>query len=355
MTSPFTFLALGALSCAALTGLGCGGDSDAPPPPPPADLDPAGSYALASTVEVPPTVLASQPVADTLALLRQLKTDPAAAFFQLLDEAGVPLAGELVAVLPGAVKGQLNDAINDYLAARGVGQSGGELDRILAITERAFVTFRLDSRLDVPASAKAATAPGAHAIQTVTFEVPGGIAIPVPRVVLDALSPLPGSLDAAPAVSVNGAAPSKGDAAIVIGDHFFGLAYGEILFAALDGRPGGPSLRARLGQAFDCPGLGTSVASRCVLGLCIGHAAEVTALCESALDEAVDQIHDQLAMANFEALRFSDGRAQLWDQTAAEPRDGLVDRVAAGVWQATIDAGPGPRACRASFMGQRRR
>jgi len=188
----------------------------------------------------------------------------------------------------------------------------------------------------------------------VVFEVPGGVSLPVPRVLLDTLSPLPGSLDATPNVGVHGTSTAaKGDAAIVIGDHHFGLAYGEILFAALDGRPDGPSLRARLGQAFDCPGLGVSVASRCVLGLCIGHAAEVTALCESALDVAVDKIHDQLAMANFEALRFSDGRAQLWDQLATEPRDGLVDRIAAGIWQATIDAGPGPRACRATFAGQR--
>jgi hypothetical protein len=353
MRSSFAYLVVGALAYGTLAGVGCGGEVAPPPPPPPEELEVAGSYDLDSSVEVPPTVLASQPVVDTLDLLRLLKTDPAAAFFQLLDEAGVPLAGELVSVLPGAVKGQLNDAINDYLRARGVGASGGELDRILAIAERAFVTFRLDSRLDVPAGAKGTATGGAHGIQAVIFDVPGGVAIPVPRVLLDTVSPLPGSLDAAPTVMVNGAAPSAGDAAIVVGDHFFGLAYGEILFAALDGRPDGPSLRARLGQAFDCPGLGTAVASRCVLGLCIGHAAEVTAVCESALDVAVDKIHDQLAMANFEALRFSSGRAQLWDQAAAEARDGLVDRIAAGTWQATIDAGPGPRACRATFTGHR--
>jgi hypothetical protein len=335
--------------------LGCGGESSPSPPEPPADLEATGFHDLASTVDVPPTVLATQPVVDTLDLLRRLKTDPAGAFFQLLDEAGVPLAGELVGVLPGALKSQLNGAINDYLGARGVGASGGELDRILALTERAFVTFRLASRLEVPAGAKEGTVVGAHGIDAVAFEVPGGIAIPVPRAVLQTVSPLPGRLDGAPTVHVIGTTASKGDAAIVIGDHFFGLAYGEILFAALDGRPGGPSLRTRLGTAFDCPGMGTAVASRCVLGLCIGHAAEVTAVCESALDLAVDKIHDQLAMANFEALRFSDGRAQLWDQAAAEPRDGLVDRLTGGVWQATIDAGTGPRACRATFAGQRQR
>lgn len=348
-------LVLGA--CASVVWLvGCGGGTARLPPPPPSELDAAGTYALTSAVDVPPTVLASQPVADFLDLLRDLRTDPAAALFKVLDDAGVPLAAQLGAAVPSVVRGQLNDAINDYLLGRIA--NDGELDRVIALSERAFLSFTLSSTLGVPAAAQATSTSdvrGTHAIDGVIFQVPGGVPVPVPRQVLATVSPLPGALDAKPPVAVAGAQAGAGEATLLLGDHAFGLAYGEILFAALDGQPNGPSLRQRLGTAFDCPGLGSSVANRCVLGVCIGHAGDIAAVCEAGLDEVVARVHDRLAEANFEALHFADGEARLWDRLTTEVADGLVDRIDGGVWTATIDAGMGPRASRATFTGQRAR
>lgn len=345
-----------AACAAALSLFGCGDGDARLPPPSPSELNASGTYTLTSTVDVPPTVLASQPVADFLDLLRDLRTDPAAALFKVLDEAGVPLAAQLGAAVPGVVRGQLNDAINDYLLGRIA--SDGELDRVIALSERAFVSFTLSSTLGVPAAAQAASTTdvrGTHAIDGLVFQVPGGVPLPVPRQVLAMVSPLPGALDAKPPVAVAGAQRGAGEATLLVGDHAFGLAYGEILFAALDGQPNGPSLRQRLGTAFDCPGLGASVANRCVLGVCIGHAGDIAGVCEAGLDEIVERVHERLAEANFEALHFASGEARLWDRLATEAADGMVDRIDGGVWSATIDAGMGPRASRATFTGQRAR
>jgi hypothetical protein len=320
----------------------------------PADLDATGTYALSSPVEVPPTVLASQTIVDYLALLRLLKTDPAAGFFQLLDEAGVPMASELFAVLPSVLKDQLKDAINDYVGGNKTdGGAGSELDRILAFSETAFARFTLESQLTVPPGAKAASVVAAHGVQGLVFELPGGLSAPVPRAVLDTLTPLPGALEATPSIAVVGADVGGGDAGIEIGDHAFGLAYGEIVFAVLDGYGTGVTLRSRLGGVFDCAGMGKAVANRCVLGVCIGHASDITAMCESALDLAVDKLHDELAAMNFDAVHFAAGDGQLWDRAGGEANDGLVSRIDSGVWQASIDVGTGARDCKATFTGRR--
>ena len=128
----------------------CGSDADSHQKPPPSGLDITGNYALATKIDVPPTVLASQAAADFIALLRLLRDDPATAFFQLLDQAGVPLVADLFAVLPDALKGEVSDAINDYWRSRvGAGGGSSELDQILAFADGTLTRFTLASRLDI--------------------------------------------------------------------------------------------------------------------------------------------------------------------------------------------------------------
>jgi len=93
-----------------------------------------------------------------------------------------------------------------------------------------------------------------------------------------------------------------------------------------------------------------------VLLLCIGHASEVTQICERGLDLVVDKVHARLSELSFRALRFEAGAAELWDARAAGgPVDGRVDRIDRGTFtKASIDVGTGPRACRATFSGERR-
>jgi hypothetical protein len=179
------------------------------------------------------------------------------------------------------------------------------------------------------------------------------VSVPLPRSLIERLPLTIGPLDADPSLAVRAAAPGRGDATLSVGDHFFGLAYGEIVFAALDGGLTGEPLRARLGRAFDCPAMGRAVASRCVAVVCIGHAAELTQICEQGLDLAVEKVHAKLSELSFRALRFQEGAAELWDApTSGGARDGRIDRVEDGVFaKATIDAGTGPRACKATFAG----
>ena len=341
----------------------CGSDAGSSRKPPPADLEIAGAYALATKIDVPPTVLASQPAVDFIGLLRLLRDDPATAFFQLLDQAGVPLVADLFAILPDALQGELGDAINDYWHSR-VGAGGGtsDLDQILAFADGTLARFTLGSHLDIPALPDVSAqvggvvqVQGRHAVDAVVFDAAGGIPVPLPRSLIESLSVLPGPLDADPVLTLTAAAAGHGDAAMAVGDHFFGLAYGELIFAALNGAGTGETLRARLGRAFDCPAMGQAVANRCVLLLCIGHASEVTQICERGLDLAVDKVHARLSELSFRALRFEAGTAELWDaRVTGGPLDGRVDRIDRGTFtKASIDVGTGPRACRATFSGER--
>lgn len=320
-------------------------------------LDPQGSYALAIGVDVPPTVLATQPAADFIELLRLLRDDPAAAFFELLDQAGVPLVKDLYGVLPGPLQGQVRDAINDDWRGRmTAGGPASELDQVIAFADGTLTRFTLGTRLDVPAAASSGPAPGHHAVESIAFDAAGGVAVPLPRSLIERLPLTVGPLDADPRLAVT--APLRagaGEAHLTLGDHFFGLAYGEIVFAALDGGVTGEPLRARLGRAFDCPAMGRAVASRCVSLLCIGHATEITQICEKALDAAVDKVHASLSGLSFRAVRFEEGGAELWDAaTAGGARDGRAERIDGGAFtKASLDVGTGPRACRASFSGRR--
>lgn len=338
--------------------IACGSSSTPIPNPPPSALEIAGEYALATKVDVPPTVLATKAANDFIELLRRLRDNPAAAFFQLLDQAGVPLVNDLFAVLPDSLTGQVSDAINDYWRSRSGGDGGAssELDQILAFADGTLTRFTLASGLDVPAPPGVSKVTGHHAIESVSFDVPGGIPLVLPRSLIERLGIAPGPLDAMPQLTLTEAAAGHGDAALTMGDHFFGLAYGELIFAALNGAGAGETLRARLGRAFDCAAMGRAVANRCVLLLCIGHASEITQICEKGLDLAVDKVHASLSDLSFRALRFEKGNAELWDaRVSAEAIDGRIDRIDAGIFtKASIDVGTGPRTCRAAFSGERR-
>jgi hypothetical protein len=345
--------------CAALGVMGWAGCGDEGTKVPetkvvPLNLSVAGEYQLSSPTEVPPTVLASGAANEYIGVLRLLRDDPASAFVKLLDDAGVPLVSDLFGVLPGAIKGQVTDAINDYwrTQARSGGATQSEVDRILAFAESTLVSFTLESRLSVPAGAESGAREGSHTIAAVRFDVPGGLPLSVPRASVAGATLVPGAVDARPTVMAS-VSPS-GDAQVQIGDHSFGLAYGEFVFQALNGGVGGETLRTRFGRAFDCPAMGKAVANRCVLSVCIGHASDITAICEKGLDAAVDKIHSSLTDLNFRALRFASGTGAMWDRrSTADPPDGQVDRIDGGSWKASIDAGSGARECKSTFTGTR--
>jgi hypothetical protein len=282
----------------------------------------AGSYTLTSTFGITVDSTLPGPAYEAVTLLQDLRSDPAATLFALLDEAGVPLAQELLDALPGVLEDQLNDALNGALDGSGL---GARIDWLLAQTQTVLGTFDLVSSLEVPAST-------GHA---------AGFHRPLQLVVAGTAVDLP----AADLISTPVEIWAE-EQDLVLGDHSFGLAYGELTFQALEqlalAETGG-DLRAMLGQAVSCPAIAADVADTCVLGACIGHAAELQSLCELGLDEAVNQLHEELAAMRFDAVHLASGRAAV---------DGAS--LSGGSWTAEINLGQGLRGVPATFHGARR-
>jgi hypothetical protein len=99
----------------------------------------------------------------------------------------------------------------------------------------------------------------------------------------------------------------------------------------------------------NCPHVAETIAHKCVLGVCVGHADLLEELCEAGLDEVVGIAHDKIAELRFDALHFAAGRARLVDGTG----DGIADALAGGVWTAEINAGFGLRPVPATFTATR--
>jgi hypothetical protein len=133
-----------------------------------------------------------------------------------------------------------------------------------------------------------------------------------------------------------------------IGDHRFGLAFGEYVDAAI-AQQFGNGIRAALGNAIDCPRLAQVIASKCVLGVCVGHASQFDELCERGLDEVVGIAHDQIADLRFDVLHFAAGGAHLVDTSG----DGIADSLTGGVWTAEINVGFGLHHAPATFTASR--
>jgi hypothetical protein len=134
---------------------------------------------------------------------------------------------------------------------------------------------------------------------------------------------------------------------LALGDHRFGVAYGAYAWRALESActaTYGQSIRATLGTAVNCPALAAKIASKCVLGLCVGHASQLTSICEAGLDEVVERASAKVTALRFDALHFATGLATIVDGG---------DRLTAGTWTAEVDAGQGLRRVLGTFTAAR--
>src|SRR5262245_21612102 len=96
-------------------GAGCG-DDNAGPGPAPADLRVDGNYEIVSTYDLSVGSVLPQPVATYAQEIVGLRNDPAGTLFRLLDQAGVPLASDLMDALPDPAANELKKWINDFVA-----------------------------------------------------------------------------------------------------------------------------------------------------------------------------------------------------------------------------------------------
>lgn len=283
-----------------------------------------GNYQVTSQIDITIETLLPQPVEDIVSSAREFSVNPAHTLLTLADSAGVPAVGTLRDYLPDYVEGKLEGWINDEIAKLTI--AGVPVTQVAgtfaALAETTLTQVSLESELTV--SNGVAT----HRL-TVLDLAPTGIDQQF------ALGGLPSDVVTATTTSSS----SKGT--LAVGDHTFGLAYGEYAWRALEAACSaeyGAGLRATLGTAVNCAGVANTVGNKCVLGVCVGHKAELTSICEAGLDEVVDRIHDQFSALEFDAIHFAAG-------TATITSTGLTN----GTWTAEINAGQGLRQVPATF------
>jgi hypothetical protein len=336
----------------------CDDGGAADPGPAAADLRVDGDYEIVSTYDLTVGSVLPDPVATYAQDIVGLRNDPAGTMFKLLDDAGVPLASDLMDALPGPVADELKKAINDFFASQVYGDArvASELDALTAAIETVLARPDVVSELSlaVPDANGATTA--THRLEELRYRVYGGAyEITVP------LAPLPGAASSLLTLETTATARvTRGiageDAHLQVGDHTFGLPYGDYVLAALDQalrHRYGTDLRGTLGLLVNCDAMAASVAGKCVLGACIGHQSTLAAICDSGLDLAYAQLTDHVRGLRFDALRQS-GHVQMWDAASTgDATDRRIDRLSTGQWAAAIDFGMGPRNVAATFAGSR--
>jgi hypothetical protein len=284
----------------------------------------SGTYHVTSRIDLTIETVLPQPVEDIVLTARDFSTNPAHTLISLADDAGVPAVGTLRSVLPSYVMGKIEGWMNDEIAKLTI--AGIPVTQIAgtfaSLAETTLTQVSLESDLTI--SGGTAT----HRL-TVLDLSPTGI---------DKQFSLGGF--PADAVSATTTATSS-HGTLAIGDHTFGLAYGEYAWEALEAActaEYGADVRATLGAAVGCSTVAARVANKCVLGICVGHQSELTQICETGLDEVVDQVHDRIVAVKFDAVHFAAG-------TATIAATGLSN----GTWTAEINAGQGLRHVPATF------
>jgi hypothetical protein len=295
-----------------------------------------GPYDLRTTVDFTIEAILPPQAHLVVVTLRAFADNPARTLITVADEAGVPAVGTLYGAIPGIIRDRLEGWINDEIAklkinGRSVPEYAGD---VAALAETALTRFALDSTLAIDAHTATHT--------LVAFDLsPAGIAVRVPIGGFAA-----DHLTQQPTIGV-----AEGGA-LSIGDQRFGLAYGEYAWQGLNAGVAavfGADIRTSLGTAVNCPALAQTIASKCVLGVCVGHETELLAICELGLDAMVNQVHARFAALRLDVFRFVTGNARLIDDDA----DGLADRIVDGTWDSEMNLGLGLRRAPASFEGAR--
>jgi hypothetical protein len=335
-----TSLLAASLAASLLVGCTAAGAEDdaADPAGTPEDPVPAkaGPYRLTTTVDLTIEAILPPQIEEVVVTLRDFSTNPAQALLDLAERRGVVAVTILRAALPGVLEDKLEGWINGEIeklkiAGKPITAYAGE---IAMLAEIALTQFAVDSELAIDGAA------AAHRITGLDLH-PAGLDLRLP------IGGLAGDiLTQSPSISV----ADRG--AMQLGEQHFGLAYGEYAWQGIEAASQlvfGGGVRATLGQAIDCAALARAIASKCVLGVCVGHETELRQICTGGLDAVVDFAHDKLAAMRLDVLHLANGSARLVDDDG----DGVGDRIAGGVWQAKLNLGLGLRHAPATFVGTR--
>ena len=324
-------------ACGVSPGDGNGADGEhqgTPENPVPAKT---GPYTLTNKIDFTIEQVLPQQIEAVVLTLREMETNPARALISIADRAGVPAVGTLYGAIPGVLKDKLEDWINAeinkvQINGKPIGAYCGQIARL---AETALTDFQVDSELAIEDGI------ATHRLTALDLRPTGilNVRIPIGGFVGDLLTQTP-------AIDV-------GEGGVLaLSEQHFGLNYGEYAWQGIEAvstQLFGGTVRQTLGKAINCPGLANTIASKCVLGVCVGHRTELTAICEGGLDAAVGFVHDKLADMRIEALHLASGSALLVD----EDGDGVGDSIADGTWEAEMNLGLGLRKAPATFTGVR--
>ncbi|CAN5919599.1 hypothetical protein BH11MYX3_BH11MYX3_33020 [soil metagenome] len=287
-----------------------------------------GTYELTSRISLTLDTVLPQPVEDAVETLREFSSNPADTMFSLAASAGVPAVDTVRDYLPGYVEDKLDGWINDEVATLTL--DGVPVTEVAAtfgeIAETTLTQISLESELVLDDGS------ATHRLTALDL-APMGIDQRF------ALGSLPAEI-----VTADATASTSKDT-VKLDGHGFTVAYGEYAWRALDTAwtaQHGSGLRTSLGAAVGCADLASHVATRCVLGECVGHRSELTEICEAGLDELVQQLHAQVAALRFEAIHIRSGAAHVTSE-------GLVN----GVWNVEVNAGQGLRRVPGTFTATR--
>lgn len=308
---------------------------DPPKPKPPVEATARGAYRIRTVFDVTAEAVLPQPAYDMVVTLRDFSTAPAHTLIDLAEEAGVPAVAELRAVLPASLESRLEGWIDDQIEGVTIGgvpvtQIAGEL---AALGETALTQFAADGELQISGGT------AVHRLTALDF-TPAG---------LDARLPL-GALPAEIVAATTTASCEHGT--LSLGDHRFGIPFGTYAWQAVESvttAQYGAGIRELLGSAVNCPAVASAVANKCVLGVCVGHRAQLLELCERGLDEVVSRAKAKVEEVRFDAIRLEAGAANL----AGVGADGVAAKLESGLWIAQIDASQGLRPVPATFTGTR--
>jgi hypothetical protein len=325
------------------SGTGTGGDPSNPwgdgtgtPDNPIPQAPDKGPYAVETKIDLTVEAILPAQAELVVATLRDFSTNPAHALITAASNAGVPALGTLYGLIPGALKSQLEGWINGEInkvkiAGQPLTTYAGD---VATLADTALTQFAVDSTLGLAPS-------GATQTLTAIDFSPAGIDVKfaIPGLVGDLLTQTP-------SVTL-GAAGALG-----IGDEHFGLNYGEYAWQGINlavKAEFGTDIHDTVSKALNCPHIAQAVANQCILGVCVGHATELTSVCQGGLDALVDGVHSQFSALRFDVLHFAAGQAHLVD----DDQDGVADRIVDGSWTAEMNLGMGLRHTPATFTGTR--
>ncbi|KAB2897062.1 MAG: hypothetical protein F9K40_13475 [Kofleriaceae bacterium] len=298
-----------------------------------------GTYQLASSVDVEAQQLLPATAYEAVQILQGLRDDPAETLFDLAEDAGVPAVGTIRDALPSALESRLYGWIDGYIqgVTTGDGTIAQVIDGVVSAAQTDIAHLGLDSTLSITDGA------GVHRLDTVTLELQGQSlsydVAPLASVGVELEVPVTATVDA-----TNG---------LALGAHGFGFPYGKIAWRAIEDQVSaryGTDLRGLLGRQVDCAGMAAYVASRCYLGVCVGHESELNSICEAGLDYAVQKVREKVESAQVQPLALDAGTATMYD---ANLSDNVCSVIEGGVWSARLDVGNGLRAAPATFTGAR--